>query len=80
MSSNSMVNVGPTSENLAYGDSMSTSRHLSPLQFPVKLDIHTPTEDNGFIGPLGSYGNILPGGSLYGYGANTGVSSGYPQY
>lgn len=80
-------------QNLAYGDAAkkdamkiqpkSSGHLLQSQQFPAaKLNILSPSVDSGW-GPLGSYGNNLPAGSLYGYGVergNGGVSSGYPQY
>lgn len=77
------ASVGPTAESLgaqaiAYGAAMQTDtakRHLSPLQFhSLPVEVTTPTIDNGWLGPLGSYGNPTPSGSLYGYGVNADVS------
>jgi hypothetical protein len=80
----STVNVGPTAEilnaqHLQYGDAVPTSasRHLEPRQFQAfKPRIATASEDNGWIGPLGSYSMHAQAGSLYGYG----VPTGNPQY
>ena len=80
----SVSNVGPTAEilnaqNMRYGDAvpLSMSRHLEPRQFKAfKPRIATATEDNGWLGPLGSYTMHTQAGSLYGYG----VPPDNPQY
>ena len=73
------ASVGPTSENLLYGDAV---RHLSPQQFhTLPVSVLQPSTDNGWLGPTGSYGEPSSSGSLYGYGAMAyGVDSGNPQY
>lgn len=60
-------NLNARPQNMAYGDVVTTSpsRNLSPKQFPK---VAQPTDDNGWIGPLGSFGQHSPSGSLYGYG------------
>jgi len=82
MGMHGMASVGPTSENLLYGDATlpRTNRNLSSQQFhTLPVAVTQPSGDNGFYGPLGSYGEPSPAGSLYGYGVSgtdTGVSTG----
>lgn len=59
-------NLNARPQNLAYGDATVTSprRHLSSQEFTAAQ----PTDDNGWIGPLGSFGQHSSSGSLYGYG------------
>lgn len=68
--------VGPTSENLYYGDAV-VPGVLQPQQFhTLPVRVSTPSVDSGYsgyIGPLGNYGNPSSSGSLYGYGATSGV-------
>jgi len=52
-------------------------KNLSPMQFynmPVKVP--APTIDNGWLGPMGSYGEPDSAGSLYGYGTSSDVPYG----
>lgn len=80
------ASVGPQAEysnseisrQIAYGERVTVSarRHTNPDQFAKAVKISSPTEDNGWIGPLGQYSDVTSGGSLYGYG----VSPDYPQY
>lgn len=71
--------AGPTSENLYYGDAV-VPNALQPQQFhtlPVRV-MNKPTIDNGYLGPLGTYGRPSSSGSLYGW-FDSGVSSGVPR-
>ena len=73
------ASVGPTAEMLTYGEAISPSRHLSPLQFKdyaAKVNVAQSSDDNGWIGPLGFYSDHPSAGSLYGYG----VPADHPQY
>lgn len=77
------ASVGPQAEyynakpNIQYGDAMVTARrHLSPAQFPRQVDVAEPTQDNGWIGPLGITSPFSPSGSIYGYG----VAADWPHY
>jgi hypothetical protein len=75
------ASVGPTAENLHYGDAVSPrTRNVNPQQFhTLPVEVVKPTDDGGYLGPLGDYGTPTPAGSLYGYGVSgtdTGVSSG----
>lgn len=71
--------VGPTAESLRYGDAVfrKTSNVLQPRQFKAFMPrVVSPTEDNGWLGPLGVTTMHSTAGSMYGYG----VPSGRPQY
>lgn len=71
-----------SAQALKYGSATQTmpasmKRHLSPMQFhTLPVEVTTPSIDNGWLGPLGSYGEPSPAGSLYGYGVNADVSYG----
>ncbi len=60
----------PTGENLQYGDAVAQGYrgYLSRYQFPVRVP--TPSLDNGWLGPLGSYGEQPNNAPLYGFGVN----------
>lgn len=67
------ASVGPTSENLYYGDAV-VPGVLQPQQFrTLPVRVMTPTIDNGYLGPLGNYGQPSSSGSLYGYGITSGI-------
>lgn len=73
------ASVGPTAEMLAYGDAVFKQKTtvLQPKQFVArKVKVAQASEDNGWIGPLGSTTMHATAGSLYGYG----VPSDNPQY
>lgn len=77
--------VGPTSNlnssAVAYGSAVPTARrHLSPDQFAQPMKVASATIDNGWLGPLGSYGQSSATGSLYGYGVANSISSDWPGY
>lgn len=77
--------VGPTanlsSSAVAYGDAVPTARrHLNATQFAKPVKVASATEDNGWLGPLGSYGQSSGPGSLYGYGVVNSISSDWPGY
>jgi hypothetical protein len=67
--------VGPTAEYLAYGDMVytSTKRNLSKQQFHTSVEVNAPSIDNGWYGPLGSYGEPNSGGA-YGYGVSSSLA------
>lgn len=72
------MSVGPTAEQLVYNDTIrpSQARHLSKEQFhTLPVEVNMPSVDNGWLGPLGSYGQGNSGGYM-GYGVNsyTGMS------
>lgn len=67
------ASVGPLAENLSHNDFLMAhqTRNLSPQQFhtlPVRAGM--PGLDNGWLGPLGSYGQMNSGGYA-GYGVST---------
>lgn len=73
------ASVGPTAEMLAYGDGVFTQKTeiLHPKQFrAAKPVVAQASDDNGWIGPLGSTTMHSTAGSLYGYG----VPADNPQY
>lgn len=68
---------------MRYGDAIyKKSTVLQPQQFGVSkvaakpVKVISPTEDNGWLGPLGVTSMHATAGSLYGYG----VPSNSPQY
>lgn len=60
----------PTGENLIYGDAAVRGyrQYLSKYQFPARVP--TPSLDNGWLGPIGSYGDQPNDAPLYGFGVN----------
>jgi len=65
------ASVGPTSEQLAYGDSVVT-RNLSRQQFHTLPVSAMPGEQDEY-GPLGLYGEPSSSGSLYGFGVGSSI-------
>lgn len=78
--------VGPTAEikaSMRYGDAVYRKfNSLQPQQFGNQkvsakpMTVISPSEDNGWIGPLGITSMHSSAGSLYGYG----VPTDNPQY